>query len=151
IPTIKIKSGGSRGNKNEAACFVDTQAAPAVRSAGGLPGVGRPRVIPEFSRVGDRVKDPAPFAGSRIICADVPGRGRPRPFLVSCRNDEEVLINASGRGRNDCFAVRQIAVDVFLEVNRTVLAEGFDNLSSLGVQTQDPILHWREDSLTISI
>ncbi len=61
------------------------------------------------------------------------------------------MVNAAGRSRDDGFAVGQIAVDVFLQVDGAVFAESLDNLATLGVQTQDAVLHGREDSLTIPI
>ena len=105
----------------------------------------------EFSGMRNGVKDPASFAGSHVISADVSRRSRPRAFFVPRGHDQKILVNASGSGRDDGFAVGQVAVDVFLQVDGAVIAEGLDDLAAFGVQTQDVVLHRREDTFTVPI
>ena len=74
IAAVEIEGWRAEREIADAALLVDRELSPRIGAAGGLPRVGRPGVVAEFSRPRDRVKDPQQLAAPH-------GRDRLRPGL----------------------------------------------------------------------
>ena len=74
VSAVKIRHGRAGWNVNNSPTGIDGHAGPIVGSAGGLPCVPRPGVIPKLPGVRDGMKRPAQFSGSHIKGANIPRR-----------------------------------------------------------------------------
>src|SRR5579864_9617425 len=76
IGAIEIGRGRACRNVDDSTLTIKRHAGPVVSGTARLPGIFRPGVVAEFSRVRNSVKRPAQLAGANVVSADVPGRGR---------------------------------------------------------------------------
>ena len=83
---------------SDAALLVDRELGPRVRAAGGLPRIGRPRVVAELARPRNRVERPDEPAGQHVERADVSGR-RVVTFAGRRSKDEQVPEHLARRSR----------------------------------------------------
>src|SRR5437016_10995814 len=66
VGAVKVVLRARRGGVNDTALFVDREFAPDIRSADALPGILRPRIIPEFAGARNGVEGP-----HQLPCYDI--------------------------------------------------------------------------------
>jgi len=74
VAAVMVVRSRTGAREHQAALNVERHPAPAIRAAGGFPGVGRPGLVAKFPRMRNRVKNPAALPGARVERADVAGR-----------------------------------------------------------------------------
>src|SRR5262245_38525290 len=97
IPTVKVECRRSGSSNDKPALFIHAEPTPNIGGAGCFPRILWPAVIADFARVRNRVKDPLAFAGSHVVRANVPRRGRPRTFSEMRAENDQVLIDCTWR------------------------------------------------------
>ena len=97
-----VKVGRRRAGRDvdDAARDIDAHPRPRIRAPRGLPRVGRPGVIANFTRTWNRVKRPTNSSRVDVVSADVAGR---RSFLFADARplDEKIIVNHTGAGGDD--------------------------------------------------
>ncbi len=97
----------------------------------------------------DSVERPGKFAGADVVGADIAG-GRGQSLRIAATDDEEVFVNNSRAGQRDGLGFG-IASQIFAQIDAAVFAEGWDWLSSVGVEGVHRIHHAGEDAFFFSV
>src|SRR3954449_12798577 len=71
IAAVEIVFRAGRRHVDDSAFLIDGLLTPVVGAADRLPGIFRPRVVPELAGAGHGMKRPHQLAGSNIECAHV--------------------------------------------------------------------------------
>src|SRR6202044_3622087 len=96
ICTVEIVDSRSRRHIDDATLFIESHAGPVVGSAGHLPRILRPRLVPRLSRTRNSVKDPTEFASMHIVGANITAKCR-LGFRRAKADDDRVLVDQTRR------------------------------------------------------
>ena len=118
-----VEIGGRRTSRDvdDAALRVHGHARPRVGAARGLPRVGRPGVVTEFTRPRNRVEGPANRAGAHVERAHIARRG-PLAFAEAHALDEQILVDHAGTRCGEV-GVADVAAQTGCEVDPSRIAE----------------------------
>ena len=130
---------------------VDGHLAPVVDAADVLPGVLRPRVVPELARPRHGVERPHQLARDDVVGADVAGR-RHVAFASRAADDDEVLEHLAGDARLDVADARRVAaVEADAQVDDAVRAERHDRLAGSRVDLLQQAVHREDQPLVAAV
>src|SRR6185437_15254033 len=103
-----------------------------------------PGFVSGLARQRNRVKGPAKLSSAKIECLNVTG-GRRLGFRIAAADDDEVLVNHSGRceGDGECAEVALSAgnSEAFAQINVAALAEAVDQVSGFGIEAVEEVHH----------
>ena len=111
---VVLRAGGRR--VDDTARFVDRKLAPDIGAADGLPRIGRPGVVAEFTWMRDRVKGPHLFTCAHIKGAYV-ARGRTVSLVRSRPQNQEVLKYPAGSGGLDQGEGLGVAAETLFQID----------------------------------
>ena len=127
------------GQEHRVRLFVDGHLCPHARVAGVGPRIFFPRVVAELAGLRNRVEDPQPLAGARVVAADesffVNAALRRSAGQVRGADDDDVLGDDRRRVQTDFTRHRiDFLVVVHFQIDDAVLAEPFDRHARLRVE-----------------
>ena len=138
---VEIERGRTRRGEDDAELLVDGHAGPRVRAARQFVGVLRPRVVAEFTRLRNRVEDPAQLAAVHVEGADVAGRSGKR-LRHRAAHDQQIFEDDAGRAGAHAQRVRRL-VEPLAQVDAAAGAERGDRRARPLVERPEkaPVAH----------
>ncbi len=150
VSAVKIRHGRAGWNVNNSPTGIDGHAGPIVGSAGGLPCVPRPGVVPKLPGVRDGMKRPAQFSGSHIKGSNIPRR-RWRGFGIPAADDEQILINDPWAGEIDRLRSGRPASQVLAQIDSPVASEAGDGTARGRVERINKVHHANQDPFVLAL
>ncbi len=145
IGSVEIEGGGTGGNEDQAALFVEAHAGPVIGAADVLPRVFGPGIVAELAGMRDGVKGPANFSGARVESTHV-ARGCGQSLADDTAHDDEVFIDDAGGGGGDGHFLGR-AAQTLAQIHASVFTEGFDECAGAGIERIQPVAGRKKDAL----
>ena len=149
VAAVEIRRCRTGRDVHDSARRIERHARPVVCPAVYLPGILRPRLVPGFTRMRDRVKNPAQFARAGAVRAHVTGRRR-QTLADAATDDQQVLVDDAWR-RQAHRLTAGISPEIGAQIDAAVVAKRRNRLPRARVERIQILMDGGEDSLVAAI